>query len=69
MSMDKKIDRIRKNVIQLFKDSGFLIDIKTNLKIVNFFNRTFNIKNGMFKPYKKSNDSLLYIKKSPNHPP
>ena len=65
----QKIDRIRKKVIQLFKDSGFLIDIKTNLKIVNFLDITFNLKNGTFKPYKKPNNSLLYIKKSSNHLP
>ena len=64
----QKIDGIRKKDIQLFKDSGFLIDIKTNLKIVNFLDITFNLNNGMSKPYKKPNDSLLYIKKSSNHP-
>ena len=65
----QKLDRIRKKVIQLFKDCGFLIDIKTNLKIVNFHDITFNLKNGTFKPYKKSNNSLLYVKKSSNHLP
>ena len=29
-------DRIRKNVIKLFKEIGFKIEIKTNLKIPNF---------------------------------
>ena len=53
------IDRVRKNVIQLFKDIGFFIDIVTNLKIVNFLDITFNLNNGTFKP----NYSLLCIKK------
>ena len=65
----QKIDRIRKKVIQLFKGSGFLIDIETNLKIVNFLDITFNLSNGTFKPYKKPNDSMLYIQKSSNHLP
>ena len=65
----KQIDRVRKNTIQTFKDVGFLIDIKTNLKIVDFLDITFNLNNGMFKPYKKPNDSLLFIKKNSNHPP
>ena len=59
----QKINRIRKKVIQLFKDSGFLIDIETNLKIVNFLDITFNLSNGTFKPYKKPNDLLLYKRK------
>ena len=65
----QKLDRIRKNVIQLFKDSGFLMDIEANLKIVNFLDIKFNLNNGAFKPYKKTNDSLLYIKKSSTHTP
>ena len=31
-----KMDRIRKDVIKTFKDVGFKIDIKTNLKVVDF---------------------------------
>ena len=65
----QKIDHIRKKVIQLFKDSGFVIDIENNLKIFNFLDTTFNLNNGIFKPYKKPNDSLLYLKKTSNHPP
>ena len=65
----QQIDRVRKNTIQTFKDVGFLIDIETNLKIVDFLDTTFNLNSGTFKPYKKPNDSLLYIKKSSNHPP
>ena len=57
------------NFLDLFKDIGFLIDIETNLKIVNFLDITFNLNNGTLKPYKKANDLLLCIKKSSNHPP
>ena len=64
----QQIDRVRKNTIQTFKDVGFLIDIETNLKIVDFLDITFNLNNSMSKPYKKPNDLLLYIKKSSNHP-
>ena len=49
----QQIVRVRKSVIQLFKDTGFLIDVVTNLKIVNFLDITLNLNNGMFKPYKK----------------
>ena len=57
-----QIHRVRKSVIQLSKDVGFLIGVKTNLKIVNFLDITFNLDNGSFKPYRKPSDSLLYIK-------
>ena len=64
-----KMDRIRKDVIMTFKDVGFKIDIKTNLKVVDFLDATFNLSNGTYKPYKKPNGTLLYINTSSNHPP
>ena len=39
----QQIDRTRKSFTQLFTDIGFLIDIETNLKIVNFLDITFNL--------------------------
>ena len=48
----QQVDRVRKNTIQTFKDVDFLIDIETNLKIVDFLDITFNLNNGTFKPYK-----------------
>ena len=64
-----KMDSIRKDVIKTFKDLGFKIDIKTNLKVVDFLDATFNLSNGTYKPYKKPNNTLLYINTSSNHPP
>ena len=65
----QQIDRTRKNIIKIFKDIGFGIDIETNSKVVDFLDITFNLNNGIYKPYKKPNDRLLYINKSSNHPP
>ena len=63
------MDRVRKNVIKIFKQVGFKIEIQTHLKIVNFLDVTFNLANGTYRPYKKANESLLYINTSSNHPP
>ena len=60
----QQIDQLRKKIIKIFKEIGFKIDIETNLEIVNFLDMTFNLINGSYKPYKKPNDTLLYI----NHP-
>ena len=65
----QQIDCTRKNIIKIFKDVGFGIDIETNSKVVDFLDITFNLNNGIYKPYKKPNDRLLYINKSSNHPP
>ena len=62
------MDRIRKNVIKLFKQTAFKIEIETNLKIVNFLDVTFNLVNSTYRPYRKPNDNLLYIYPSSHHP-
>ena len=62
-------DQLRKKIMKTFKETGFKIDIETNLKVVNFLDMTFNLMNDSCKPYKKSNNTLLYINKISNHPP
>ena len=57
----KKTDRIRKNIIEIFKDTGFKIKIKTNLHILDFLNVILNLLDGTYKPYSKPNDQLLYV--------
>ena len=63
------MDRIRKNVIKIFKEIGFKIEIKANLKIIDFLHVTFNITNRTYRAYKKPNGLLLYVNTSSNHPP
>ena len=65
----KKTDRIRKDIIQIFKNAGFKIKMKTNLHMVDFLDVTFNLLDGTYKPYKKPNGQLLYVNTSSNHPP
>ena len=60
---------MRKNIIEIFKDIDFAIEVETNLKIVDFSDITFSLNNDTYRPYKKPNDLLLYINKSSNHPP
>ena len=65
----QQIDQLRKKIIKIFKKIGFKIGIETNFKIVNFLDLTFNLINGSYKPYKKPNNTLLYINKNSDHPP
>ena len=65
----QQIDQLRKKIIKIFKETGFKTDVETNLKIVNFLDMTFNLINDSYKPYKKPNETLLYINKNSNHPP
>ena len=60
---------MRKDIIEIFKNAGYKIEIKTNLHIVDFLDVTFNLLDGTYKPYKKPTDQLLYVNTSSNHPP
>ena len=57
------IDKIRKIIIKMFKDVGFQLEIKTNLKQIEFLDVKFNLITGL------QFANLLYINTSSNHPP
>ena len=62
-------DKLKKDITKIFKEMGLSITIAANLKIVNFLDVTFNLQDGTYKPYKKPNDTPLYINIDSNHPP
>ena len=62
-------DRLRKDIVKLFKDNGLGITIEMNTTIANFLDATFNLSTGKYQPYRKPNDEPLYINKNSNHPP
>ena len=64
-----EIDLIRKKLVQLFKKHGLSIQIKCNLKSVDFLDITFNLKDESYKPFNKPNNEPLYINTESNHPP
>ena len=55
----QKTDRIRKEVIKIFKVTGLKIEIKTSLKVVAFLDITFSLFNGTYKLYRKPKNNLL----------
>ena len=52
----------------MFKEVELQLEIKTNLKKVEFLDITFNLITGLCTPYKKPSDNLLYINTSSGHP-
>ena len=63
------LDKMRKNIIALFKNEGLSITIETNLFERGFLNVTFNLATGNFFPLRKPNNKPLYINTRSNHPP
>ena len=63
-----KLDRIRKDIIALFKEEGLSITIETNLIETDFLDVTFNLATKKYFPIRKTNNTLLYINAFSNHP-
>ena len=63
-----EVERKKKDLMRIFKSTGLSITVKTNLKIPNFLNIHFEIKDNIYQPYKKLNNEPLYINKNSNHP-
>ncbi|XP_065070331.1 uncharacterized protein LOC135695263 [Rhopilema esculentum] len=63
------IDQKRKKIIQIFKECGLSITIKTNLKTVDFLDIRLDLQNNTIQPYRKPNNNPVYINKHSNHPP
>ena len=53
------LDKMRKNIIALFKNEGLSITIETNLFETDFLDVTFNLAMGKFFPFRKPNNQLL----------
>ena len=62
-----RADKIRKEFHQLFKENGLSLEIKCNLKTVNYLDITLDLNTGTYKPYRKPNDQTLYIHAQSNH--
>ena len=63
-----KSDRIRKDIIKLFKNEGLAITIEINLKVTDFLDVTFDLPSNKFYPFRKPNDKPLYVNAHSNHP-
>ena len=61
-------ERLKKNIISLFKEFGFKIEISCNLQSIDFLDVFFDLRNETFCPYTKPNDQNMYVNVKSNHP-
>ena len=52
----QKLDRLRKDIIEIFKSEGLSITRETNLIETDFLDVTFNLHTGKYFPYRKPNN-------------
>ena len=64
-----KLDRVRKDIIALFKEKGLSIIIETNLIETDFLDFTSNLVTKKYFPFRKANKTPLYTNFFFNHLP
>ena len=62
------LEKHKKDIIKLFQQNGLQITIETSMKTVDFLDITLDLSKENFKPYKKTNNELLYVNIQSNHP-
>ena len=62
-------DRMRKKIIEIFKENRLQITIETNLTVADFLDVTLDLSKELYYPFKKPNNEILYINSQSNHPP
>ena len=60
---------MKKKMCAIFADLGLRITTDVNHKIVNFLDVTLDLSTGVYKPYMKPNNTILYVNRLSNHPP
>ena len=63
-----QMDKLRKNIISIFKNEGLSITIETNLSQTDFLDVSFDITTKKFSPYRKPGNDPLYVNIKSNHP-
>ena len=55
---NQQTQKIRKQIISIFKSIDFKVEITTNLTEFNFLDVAFNLEQNSYRPYKNPNDNL-----------
>ena len=63
-----EIERKKKAIVKVFNKCGLSIVVETNLKTVDFLDVTFDLEKNIYKYFRKSNNSDIYINKNSKYP-
>ena len=66
---NRLINKLKDQFIKFFQKYGLKITIDVNHQRVNFLDVTLDLSDGLYRPYMKPNNTLLYINNKSNHPP
>lgn len=63
------IEKTKKQLCSLFHKYDLKITVEANSKLINYLDVTLDLTSGIYAPYMKPNNKLLYVSKLSNHPP
>ena len=64
-----QMDKIRKQMHDIFRKHDLIITIETNLSATDFLDVSFNLSQNTYSPFRKPGNKPLYINSKSNHPP
>ena len=65
----KEGEDMKKEICKIFKDHQLSIDAKVNTKSVDFLDINLDLETELYKPFKKADNTPLYVNIASNHPP
>lgn len=65
----RRLDQIRKQIIEVFKSEGLSITIQSNLSVTDYLDIMLNLNTGKHSPYRKPGANPIYVHAKSNHPP
>ena len=63
----RQTEIVKKKIQKIFEKHNLKIDIKVNKNVADFLDVTFDMKNELFKPYIKPNQTPRYVHTMSNH--
>ena len=65
----QQTENVKKEICRIFRNLGLKITIECNKKVVNFLDVTLDLFKGEHRPFRKENNTPLYVNAKSNHPP
>ena len=65
----QQTENIKKEICQIFRNLGLKIKIECNKKVVNYLDVTLDLFKSEHRPFRKENNTPIYVNAMSNHPP
>ena len=60
---------LKNELVKIFNQYNLKLDIEVNKSVVIFLDLTLDLQSGLYTPFMKENNTILYVNRKSNHPP